>query len=113
MAPPVGLHSRRGHRGAFKSDACAGGAPYGRAVPRPSGGAAWGGIDLGLALRLACPGEPPHDESDVVGTPPSWRARTRSPVQVVDPDWIEGRRGIESFFIQEVDRDKLVLAGKP
>jgi hypothetical protein len=34
-------------------------------------------------------------------------------VQVVDADWIEDRRRVESFFIQEVDRDKLVLAGKP
>ena len=27
------------------------------------------------------------------------------------PDWLRGRRAIESFFIQEVDRDKIVLAG--
>lgn len=32
-------------------------------------------------------------------------------VQVQDLDWLRRRREIESFFIQEVDRDKLVLAG--
>lgn len=31
--------------------------------------------------------------------------------RVADPEWIEGRREIESFFIREVDRDKIVLAG--
>jgi predicted nucleotidyltransferase len=32
-------------------------------------------------------------------------------VQVFDPEWLRSRRQIESFFIQEVDRDKVVLAG--
>src|SRR6476469_4550434 len=32
-------------------------------------------------------------------------------VHVHDPDWLRGRRAIESFFIQEVDRDKIILAG--
>jgi predicted nucleotidyltransferase len=32
-------------------------------------------------------------------------------VHVHDPGWLRGRRAIESFFIQEVDRDKIVLAG--
>jgi predicted nucleotidyltransferase len=32
-------------------------------------------------------------------------------VHVYDPGWLRGRREIDSFFIQEVDRDKLVLAG--
>lgn len=32
-------------------------------------------------------------------------------VHVYDPAWLRGRREIESFFIGEVDRDKLVLAG--
>lgn len=31
---------------------------------------------------------------------------------VADPGWIEGRRAIDSFFMREVDRDKIVLAGK-
>lgn len=30
---------------------------------------------------------------------------------VADPGWIAGRRAIGSFFINEVDRDKIVLAG--
>jgi predicted nucleotidyltransferase len=32
-------------------------------------------------------------------------------IHVYDPNWLHGRREIDSFFIQEVDRDKLVLAG--
>lgn len=32
---------------------------------------------------------------------------------VRDRAWVEGRRAIESFFIQEVDRDKIVLFGEP
>lgn len=32
-------------------------------------------------------------------------------IHVHDPEWLRGRRAIESFFIQEVDRDKIVLAG--
>jgi predicted nucleotidyltransferase len=34
-------------------------------------------------------------------------------VHTQDRAWLEGRRAIESFFIQEVDRDKIVLYGKP
>ncbi len=32
-------------------------------------------------------------------------------VHVHDPEWLRGRREIESFFIREVDRDKIVLTG--
>jgi predicted nucleotidyltransferase len=32
-------------------------------------------------------------------------------VHVHDPEWLQDRREIESFFIQEVDRDKIVLVG--
>jgi predicted nucleotidyltransferase len=32
-------------------------------------------------------------------------------VHVHNPKWLQGRRAIDSFFIQEVDRDKIVLAG--
>lgn len=32
-------------------------------------------------------------------------------VHVHDTEWLQGRRAIDSFFIQEVDRDKIVLAG--
>ncbi len=31
--------------------------------------------------------------------------------RVADPAWIQGRREIASFFIGEVDRDKVVLVG--
>ena len=34
-------------------------------------------------------------------------------VKVNDRTWLEGRREIESFFIQEVDRDEVVLYGNP
>jgi predicted nucleotidyltransferase len=34
-------------------------------------------------------------------------------VSVRDSAWLEGRRAIESFFIREVDRDKVVLYGAP
>ncbi len=32
-------------------------------------------------------------------------------VHTYSPEWLRGRREIESFFIQEVDRDKVVLHG--
>jgi predicted nucleotidyltransferase len=32
-------------------------------------------------------------------------------VKVYDPAWLDGRRKIRSFFIAEVDRDKIVLHG--
>ncbi len=32
-------------------------------------------------------------------------------MHVHTPEWLEGRREIESFFIQEVDRDKIALYG--
>lgn len=81
-------------------------------------------------------GEPPHPGSDVdvlVITRPGrhpdveWRAvfsllfaaaeaENADPVafspQRYDTDWLADRRSIESFFIQEVDRDKVVLSGR-
>jgi hypothetical protein len=39
--------------------------------------------------------------------------RMRFAMQVFDEDWLTGRRTIKSFFISEVDRDKVVLAGQP
>lgn len=33
-------------------------------------------------------------------------------LKLVDPGWVQERREIRSFFIQEVDRDKVVLAGE-
>jgi predicted nucleotidyltransferase len=37
----------------------------------------------------------------------------RYSVKLYDPELIEQRRRIRSFFMQEVDRDKVVLAGEP
>jgi predicted nucleotidyltransferase len=34
-------------------------------------------------------------------------------VYVHDLDWLRDRRKIDSFFIREVDRDKIVLVGSP
>lgn len=34
-------------------------------------------------------------------------------IKVHDPEWLEGRRQIDSFFIREVERDKVVLYGEP
>lgn len=34
-------------------------------------------------------------------------------IKLFDPDYVLQRRQIGSFFMQEVDRDKIVLAGKP
>lgn len=46
------------------------------------------------------------DAAEAEGLDP-FRLSTR----VADPGWIDGRREIDSFFIREVDRDKVVLAG--
>jgi len=79
-------------------------------------------------------GEPPHPGSDVdvlviirqsdwfqdVGRVNGvlWAAAQAEDVEpyrfsahVGDIEWVEGRRAIRSFFIQEVDRDKIVLEG--
>jgi predicted nucleotidyltransferase len=80
-------------------------------------------------------GEQTHDESDidllVVATPRGpdddlllIRLRDQAAeAEGVGPDWfsimlyeperVAERREIRSFFMQEVDRDKIVLAGKP
>jgi len=80
-------------------------------------------------------GEPPHEESDVdlivVTEHAGWNETTpiyrlleqaadeqgTSPaffsVHVYDPAHVAQRREIRSFFFQEVDRDKIVLAGEP
>ena len=34
-------------------------------------------------------------------------------IKVQDPGWLQARRRIDSFFIRDVDRDKLVLYGEP
>ena len=80
-------------------------------------------------------GEPPHPESDVdviivvVGAGWSDAKRIydlvydtadaeganpwRFSAHVYTPERLAQRREIRSFFIQEVDRDKIVLAGEP
>jgi predicted nucleotidyltransferase len=78
-------------------------------------------------------GERPHDESDIdllVVTrsrrddkaliPTLWRVLDElgNPRILVDPrqrscGWIEDRRAIDSFFLRDVDRDKIVLYGRP
>lgn len=47
-----------------------------------------------------------HEAAEAEGASPVWYS-----VYVHDPDWLRGRREIRSFFIQEVDRDKIVLYG--
>lgn len=79
-------------------------------------------------------GETPHDESDVDVLVVAEGARELYPsaelIELVEeaadaegvagaffdvtlrtPEWIADRRAIESFFLQEVDRDKIVLRG--
>ena len=34
-------------------------------------------------------------------------------VHIHTPEWLEGRRQIKSFFIAEIDRDKVVIEGSP
>ena len=42
------------------------------------------------------------------GANPAWYS-----IKLYDPELVEQRRSIRSFFMQEVDRDKVVLAGEP
>lgn len=47
-----------------------------------------------------------HAAAEAEGDSPAWYS-----ILVGDPEWLDGRRQIRSFFIQAVDRDKLVLYG--
>lgn len=47
-----------------------------------------------------------NEIADAEGVSPVWYS-----VTIRDLDWLRGRREIRSFFVQEVDRDKLVLHG--
>lgn len=78
-------------------------------------------------------GDRPHDESDIdvlVVTrserddkpliPAVWRVLDQlgNPPIIVDPRqrsraWVEDRRAIDSFFLRDLDRDKIVLYGGP
>ena len=62
-------------------------------------------------------GERPHPESDIdlvdQAVDELELPRPIVSIKVYDPNWLEGRRLIDSFFIREVDRDKIVLYGEP
>lgn len=45
-------------------------------------------------------------EADALGDSPVYYS-----LRIFDAEWLRGRREIDSFFTQEVDRDKVVLAG--
>lgn len=47
-----------------------------------------------------------YEVANAEGVSPVWYSTS-----VADREWIRGRREIRSFFIQEVDRDKIVLHG--
>jgi predicted nucleotidyltransferase len=47
-----------------------------------------------------------HEIAPAEGVSPAWYS-----FSVRTPEWLRGRREIRSFFIAEVDRDKLVLYG--
>ena len=49
-----------------------------------------------------------HDAAEAEGENP-----VRFAVKVYDPERVAQRRAIRSFFMQEVDRDKIVLRGEP
>ncbi|HEY3959595.1 MAG TPA: nucleotidyltransferase domain-containing protein [Solirubrobacteraceae bacterium] len=53
-----------------------------------------------MAIELA------HEIAPTEGVGPTWFS-----FSVGTPEWLHGRREIRSFFIAEVDRDKLVLYG--
>lgn len=47
-----------------------------------------------------------EEEADAAGDSPVYYS-----MRVFDTEWLADRRRIRSFFIQEVDRDKIVLYG--
>jgi predicted nucleotidyltransferase len=47
-----------------------------------------------------------NEVADAEGVSPVWYS-----VFVCDPEWLRARREIRSFFIAEVDRDRIVLYG--
>jgi predicted nucleotidyltransferase len=48
-----------------------------------------------------------EEEADAAGDSPVYYS-----LRVFDVDWLRDRREIRSFFIQEVDRDKIILWGE-
>ncbi len=47
-----------------------------------------------------------EEEADAAGDSPVYYS-----LRIFDTGWLSERRGIRSFFVQEVDRDKLVIYG--
>lgn len=62
--------------------------------------------DVEVAAQWALPMV--EAEADAIGDSPVYYS-----LRVFDTEWLRDRREIRSFFTQEVDRDKLVLWGKP
>jgi predicted nucleotidyltransferase len=48
-----------------------------------------------------------EEEADAVGDSPVYYS-----LRIFDTNWLRERRAIHSFFVQEVDRDKIVLYGE-
>ncbi|MCS7006762.1 MAG: hypothetical protein RMM28_01690 [Thermoleophilia bacterium] len=71
-------------------------------------------VDLLVVLRGATLddhfriGRLPDREAEAEGANPAFFS-----IHVYDPACIAERRAIRSFFMEEVDRDKVVLAGEP
>lgn len=62
-------------------------------------------LDAEEARRWALPMV--EAEADAIGDSPVYYS-----LRIFDADWLRERREIRSFFIQEVDRDKIVLWGE-
>ena len=78
------------------------------------------GASLGLGRRSPGAHRPGLQTDRKIAQESIWKASeeegslgTVYSVKVNDRTWLEGRREIESFFIQEVDRDEVVLYGNP
>ena len=61
------------------------------------------GIDDDLRVRRLV-----EEAAEPASISPSWFS-----TKLYDPELVANRRGIRSFFMQEVDRDKIVLVGQP
>ncbi len=77
-----------------------------------------GGEESDVDLLVITRGDPEHDRPlvwalidetarDLGADPTAYVPHTW------DRAWLENRRAIQSFFVQEVDRDKIVLYGDP
>ncbi len=71
-----------------------------------------------MALAIADPSEPDDDVLTAIllvdeATDELHLPRPIVSIKVHDPACLHGRRTIDSFFIREIDRDKVVLYGEP